>query len=88
MFTIKDGESSDDGDSPEAGRPPTMAEQALWMALCAAPQEGTAVSDLIGATRMTRSTIYRRLRELARSGHVVQVSRGRWRARTTEEPSP
>ena len=32
--------------------------------------------------------IYRHLRELARSGHVVQVSRGRWRARTTEEPSP
>lgn len=65
-----------------------MAEQALWMALRRAPLEGIAVSDLISATRMTRSTIYRHLRELARSGHVVQVSRGRWRARSTEELSP
>jgi DNA-binding transcriptional ArsR family regulator len=85
---IRDGEPPDDGDSPEAGRAPTMAEQALWMALCRAPLEGIGVSDLISATGMTRSTIYRHLRELARNGHVVQVSRGRWRARTTEEPSP
>jgi len=28
------------------------------------------------------------LREYVRTGHVMQVSRGLWRARTTEEPSP
>ena len=84
--------SADDGDSPEVNEPsagqPTMAEQALWMALCMAPDEGTGVGDLMRATGMTRSTIYRHLREYVRTGHVVQVSRGRWRARTTEEPSP
>lgn len=58
------------------------------MALVMAPDEGIGVGDLISATGMTRSTIYRHLRALARTGHVVQVSRGRWRARITEEPSP
>jgi len=65
-----------------------MAEQLLWAALCRAPLEGIAVSDLISTTGMTRSTVYRRLRELAGAGHVVQVSRGRWRARSTGERSP
>ncbi len=83
---VRDEDSVSDGDTPEVNRPPTMAEQALWMALCRAPVEGIAVSGLISATGMTRSTIYRHLRELARSGHVTQISRGRWRARTTEEP--
>ena len=85
---VQEKEPAEDGDSPEASRPPTVAEQALWMALCRASIEGIGVGDLISATGMTRSTVYRHLRELARSGHVVQVSRGRWRARTTEEPSP
>jgi hypothetical protein len=85
---IWDEEPAEDGDSPEPGRPPTMAEQALRMALCRAPLEGIAVSDLISASGMTRSTIYPHLRELARSGHVVQASRGRWRARSIEKPSP
>jgi DNA-binding transcriptional ArsR family regulator len=85
---VQDEEPASDGDTPEVSRPPTIAEQALWMALFRAPIEGMGVSDLISATGMTRSTIYRHLRELARSGHVVQVGRGRWRARTTEEPSP
>jgi hypothetical protein len=85
---VQDEDSASDDGTPEINRPPTMAEQALWMALCRAPIEGIGASDLISATGMTRSTVYRRLRELARAGHVVQVSRGRWRARSTEEPSP
>ena len=85
---VQDREPAGDDDSSEASRVPTMAEQALWIALCRGPIEGIAVSDVISATGMTRSTIYRHLRELARAGHVVQVSRGRWRARTTGEPSP
>jgi S-DNA-T family DNA segregation ATPase FtsK/SpoIIIE len=84
----RDVDSADGRDTPEENRPPTVAEQTLWAALCRAPLEGVGVGDLISATGMTRSTIYRHLRELARSGHVVQVSRGRWRGRTTEEPSP
>jgi S-DNA-T family DNA segregation ATPase FtsK/SpoIIIE len=83
-----DGNAPSDSESPEASRPPTIAERTLWMALRAAPVQGIGVTDLISVTGMTRSTIYRHLRELARTGHVVQVSRGRWRARTTEEPSP
>ncbi len=86
--TAQHENSAGHDDSPEAVRPPTIAGQALWTALCRAPLEGMAVGDLISASGMTRSTVYRHLRELARSGHVVQVSRGRWRARTTEEPSP
>ena len=83
---VRDEDSASDDDTPEVNQPPTIAEQTLWMALCRAPIEGIGVSDLISATGMTRSTIYRHMRELARSGHVVQVSRGRWRARTIEEP--
>jgi S-DNA-T family DNA segregation ATPase FtsK/SpoIIIE len=79
---------ADDGGSPEASRPPSIAEQALWTALSTAPDQGISVSDLIRATGMTRSTLYRHLQELARAGHVMQVSRGRWRARRTGEPSP
>ncbi len=80
-------ERQDDSDSPEVNRPPSIAEQALWTALSMAPDEGISISDLIRATGMTRSTIYRHLQELARTGHVVQVSRGRWRARRTGESS-
>ena len=83
---VRDEDSASEDDTPEVNRPPTIAEQTLWMALCRAPIEGIGVSDLISATGMTRSTIYRHLRELSRSGHVVQVSRGRWRAQTAEEP--
>jgi FtsK/SpoIIIE family len=70
------------------GRQPTTAEQTLWTALCTAPDEGIAVGDLMRVTGMTRPTIYRHLREYVKTGRVRQVSRGLWRARTTEEPSP
>ena len=83
-----DSESGSPGTGEPSGRQPTMAEQSLWMALVMAPDEGIGVGDLMNATGMTRPTIYRHLREYVRTGHVMQVSRGRWRARTTEEPSP
>ena len=35
---------------------------------------------------MSRPTLYRRLAEHAKAGRAVQVSRGRWRAITTEGP--
>ena len=54
----------------------------LWAALVIAPLEGTTVPDLMTATGMSRPWIYLRLRDLAAEGHVIQVSRGRWRAIT------
>ena len=54
----------------------------LWVALICAPPDGTTVPDLMAATGMSRPWIYLRLRELAEQGHVLQVSRGRWRAVT------
>ena len=62
-------------DSPEA---------ILWAALSLAPDEGTTVPDLMATTGMSRPWIYLRLRELAEQGHVIQVSRGRWRAVTDD----
>ena len=81
------------GDSNRAGADPPAdesdaAENALWLALSVAPEEGCGIAELIRLTGMTRSTLYRHLREHARQGHAIQVSRGRWRARTTDEPSP
>ena len=64
------------------------AENALWLALCMAPEDGYEIAELIRLTGMTRATLYRRLREHARHGHAIQVGRGRWRGRTTDEPSP
>ena len=51
----------------------------LWAALVTAPVEGATVPDLMTTTGMSRPWIYLRLRDLADAGHVIQVSRGRWR---------
>jgi hypothetical protein len=61
-------------------------EAILWAALSLAPDEGTTVPDLMATTGMSRPWIYLRLRELAEQGHVIQVSRGRWRALTDDTP--
>jgi biotin operon repressor len=55
-------------------------EAILWAALSLAPDDGVSVPELMEATGMSRPWIYLRLRELAEQGHVIQVSRGRWRA--------
>ena len=65
--------TEEDQDSPEV---------MLWAALVPAPPEGATVPDLMNTTGMSRPWIYLRLRELADEGHVIQVSRGRWRAVT------
>jgi hypothetical protein len=49
---------------------------------CEIPAEGLRI------TGWKRTKLYRHLREHAEAGRAIQVSRGRWRARTTEEPSP
>ena len=85
---IQDGGSAGDSDSPEDAGTSATAEDALWLALCIAPGEGTEISELMRMTGMKRTKLYRHLREHAEAGRAVQVSRGHWRARTTEEPSP
>jgi DNA segregation ATPase FtsK/SpoIIIE-like protein len=63
-------------------------DNALWLALCNAPAEGLEVSELMRITGWKRTKLYRHLREHADAGRAIQVSRGHWRARTTEERSP
>ena len=85
-------EHADDGLSdvsrPErvnSSREAATAEEALWFALCIAPDEGTEVGVLLILTGMSRPTLYRHLREHALAGRAVQVSRGHWRARIVED---
>jgi hypothetical protein len=58
----------------------------LWATLLIAPAEGTTVPELMDATGMSRPWIYQRLRDLAERRQVTQVSRGRWRAVTSDIP--
>ncbi len=85
---IQEDNPADDSDSPEDAGKSATAEDALWLALCVAPEEGTEIGELMRMTGMKRTKLYRHLREHAEAGRAVQVSRGHWRARTTEEPSP
>jgi S-DNA-T family DNA segregation ATPase FtsK/SpoIIIE len=68
------------------GTPGTASlEGMLWAALRAAPDDGADISDLMRATGMGRSTIYRYLSQLHQDGRAEQVGWGRWRANTTPE---
>ena len=51
------------------------------------PKDGQR-RELMRITGWKRTKLYRHLREYAEAGRAIQVSRGRWRARATEEPSP
>jgi hypothetical protein len=83
---LRDGQVPQD-EPPQTTNERANADEALWSALCAAPAEGYDISELMQLTGMTRATLYRRLREHATRGNAIQVSRGRWRAPTTDEPS-
>jgi hypothetical protein len=75
--------------NPEAAQnAPQTTDNALWLALCNSPAEGLEVSELMRITGWKRTKLYRHLREYADAGRAVLVSRGHWRARTPEEPSP
>jgi hypothetical protein len=65
--------------TPDPGHAP---EAVLWAVLSIAPVGGTTVPELMDETGMSRPWVYQRLQELARTGQVSQVSRGRWRAVT------
>jgi S-DNA-T family DNA segregation ATPase FtsK/SpoIIIE len=77
-------ERSRPGGAPQPEEP--GIENALWLALCMAPDAGADVGQLMRVTGMSRPTVYRHLHEHVRAGRVIQVSRGRWRAQMTEEP--
>jgi S-DNA-T family DNA segregation ATPase FtsK/SpoIIIE len=70
---------------PQYESPGQSPEEALSAALRDAPEEGWEIGDLMRITGMTRTTLYRHLREHVDHGRAYQVSRGRWRARTTED---
>jgi hypothetical protein len=72
---------------PPEGRRET-ADDALWRALCAAPADGSEISELMRITGWKRTKLYRHLRDHAQAGRAIQVSRGRWRARAAGERSP
>jgi S-DNA-T family DNA segregation ATPase FtsK/SpoIIIE len=74
---------SDDEFTPASEEQPNT-EDALWSALCAAPPEGYEIAELIRLTGIPRATLYRRLREFAKHGRAIQVSRGHWREATGE----
>lgn len=56
------------------------AENLLREALDGAPDEGLPIAHLLMITQMSRPTLYRRLAELVKTGHAVQVTRGRYKA--------
>ena len=67
------------GASPERHDTHTP-ETALWAALCEAPDDGAEVAELMQATGLGRSTIYRYLAQFAEQGFAGQVGWGRWHA--------
>ena len=84
--------SADSGPAPAnspatAGAPETTADP-LWLALCAAPEEGSDIAELMRITGWKRTKLYRHLRQHAEAGRAIRVSGGRWRARTPEDRSP
>jgi S-DNA-T family DNA segregation ATPase FtsK/SpoIIIE len=64
---------------PDPGHAP---DAVLWAVLSIAPEDGITVPELMDETGMSRPWVYQRLQELARTGQVTQVSRGRWRSVT------
>ena len=87
QYMATDDYRADDADEVTAEMP-AIPNSTLWLALRTAPDEGWEIGELIRFTGMARATLYRHLRELAQQGHVYQVSRGHWRAHTTDESSP
>jgi FtsK/SpoIIIE family len=84
--------SGDSGPAPANSRATADAaettDDALWQALCAAPEHGSDIGELMRITGWKRTKLYRHLREHAEAGRAIRVSGGRWRARTPEDRSP
>ncbi len=74
------------------GNDPERALAAMLTALELAGPTGIHADELIGLTGMSRSWVYKKLRELATAGRARQVTPGRWRAATpptttTDDPA-
>ena len=52
--------------SQATASPHADTEDALWLALCLAPDEGTDIGELMRITGMKRTKLYRHLREHAK----------------------
>jgi hypothetical protein len=78
-ITDPHSDAGEPGGAPETHDTVTLYD-VLWLALCAAPDDGADIAELMRATGMGRSTIYRYLGQLADEGRAVQVGWGRWRA--------
>lgn len=63
-------------------------DAALWAALSSAGPDGIQAAELLRVTGMSRTTLYRRLRALARTGRAVQTVYGSWRAAGPGTSSP
>jgi FtsK/SpoIIIE family len=81
-LTDPHGETGEPGDTPGAPGAGMTLEAALWTALSAAGDDGADSAELMRATGMGRSTLYRYLNQLAQAGRAEQVGWGRWRAIT------
>src|SRR5262249_33226049 len=79
---------TDPAPADQTSEPVADPEAAFWAALHAAPEAGLSIGDLMRATGKRRTWIYERLTHHTHTGHVTQVSRGRWRATTDHEPYP
>lgn len=65
--------------SRTTARAAETADDALWLALRAAPEEGTEIGELMRITGWKRTKLYRHLRQHADAGRAIRVSGGRWR---------
>jgi hypothetical protein len=74
----------DEPDVPVSGPDTVTPEGALWAALCAVPEDGADVAELMRMTGLRRSTVYKYLAQLAEQGRAEQVGWGRWRAADPE----
>jgi hypothetical protein len=57
----------------------------LWASLCAAPEEGVFIADLVTVTGMSQRWVHDRLRALASDGRAFRTRRGFWRATRPED---
>jgi len=74
----------DEPEHPPGSNDGSSLEDVLWDALCDAPEDGADVADLMQATGMRRSTVYKYLAQLAGQGRAIQVGWGRWHAATED----
>ena len=83
--TLTDPTPADPPPSDPDTDDPEDPDTTLWAALRTAPEDGLSLADLMKATGKGRTWIYDRLHHHADTGHVTQVTRGRWRATNSHD---